>query len=89
MHIFNLQNDLEWHGNELRMVKDKAVIMTIVPDPDWPKMWRVRKSDGTLTDMVNRTRAKDAAGFMALRELNADRRASGASPMRFPSGPVS
>ena len=33
----------------------------IVPDPDWPGMYRVQRPDGSLTDMVNLTRAKDAA----------------------------
>ena len=32
----------------------------IVPDPQWPGMYRVRRPDGSLTDMVNLTRAKDA-----------------------------
>jgi hypothetical protein len=35
----------------LRVVRDKA----------YPAMWRVELPDGTLTDMVNLTRAKDAA----------------------------
>jgi hypothetical protein len=41
---------------------------TIVPDAEWPEMYRVRRPDGTLTDMVNLTRAKDAAinGLSAL-----------------------
>jgi hypothetical protein len=34
---------------------------TVVPDPDWPKMYRVRRPDGSLTDLVNLTRARDAA----------------------------
>jgi hypothetical protein len=33
----------------------------VVPDGKWPTMWRVRMRDGCLTDMVNLTRAKDAA----------------------------
>jgi hypothetical protein len=33
-------------------------------------MWRARKADGTLTDMVNLTRAKDAALSIALATLN-------------------
>jgi hypothetical protein len=32
----------------------------IVPDPKWPGMYRVRRPDGSLSDMVNLTRAKDA-----------------------------
>jgi hypothetical protein len=33
----------------------------LVRDADWPNMWRVRLPNGQLTDMVNLTRAKDAA----------------------------
>jgi hypothetical protein len=39
---------------------------TVVPNRDWPKMYRVRKPDGSLTDMVNLTRARDAARTLAL-----------------------
>jgi hypothetical protein len=38
---------------------------TVVPDPDWPAMYRVRSPDGSLTDMVNLTRARDAARCFA------------------------
>jgi hypothetical protein len=32
----------------------------IVPDAKWPGMYRIRKPDGTLTDMANLTRIRDA-----------------------------
>jgi hypothetical protein len=32
----------------------------IVADPKWPGMYRVRRPDGSLCDMVNLMRAKDA-----------------------------
>jgi hypothetical protein len=32
----------------------------IVPDDRWPGMYRVRRPDGSLTDMLNFTRARDA-----------------------------
>jgi hypothetical protein len=32
----------------------------IVRDARWPSMYRIRLSDGSLSDMVNLTRAKDA-----------------------------
>jgi hypothetical protein len=32
----------------------------IVPDQKWPGMYRIRRRDGTLSDMVNLTRAKEA-----------------------------
>jgi len=37
----------------------------VVPDPEWPGMYRVRLPDGRLTDMVNLTRARDAAQVLA------------------------
>jgi hypothetical protein len=46
---------------------------TIEEDANWPGMWRVRFG-GKLSDMVNLSRAKDAAVSMVLRELNADYR---------------
>ncbi len=35
--------------------------LEIVPDAAWPALWRVKLPNGQLTDMVNLTRAKDAA----------------------------
>lgn len=32
----------------------------IVPDPKWPDMYRIKRRDGSLTDMVTLARAKDA-----------------------------
>jgi hypothetical protein len=40
--------------------------LPIEPDADWPGMWRVRLPDGRCTDMVNLTRANDAAAALAL-----------------------
>jgi len=37
----------------------------VVPESDWAKMYRVRRPDGSLTDMVNLTRARDAARTLA------------------------
>jgi hypothetical protein len=36
-------------------------VMRIERDSVYPQMWRVRRPDGSLSDMVNLTRAKDAA----------------------------
>ena len=33
----------------------------ILPDAQYPTMWRVVRSDGSLTDMVNQARARDMA----------------------------
>jgi hypothetical protein len=37
---------------------------TIVPDTKWAGMYRIRRPDGSLSDMVNLTRAKDALAEM-------------------------
>ena len=37
----------------------------IVPDAQWAGMYRIRRPNGTLTDMVNLTRAKEALVEMA------------------------
>jgi hypothetical protein len=38
---------------------------TVVPDSDWPGMYRVRRPDGSLSDMATLTRARDAARYFA------------------------
>ena len=77
--------DLEWHGDVLSL--GRRGVACVVPDDQWPHMWRVRMPDGRLTDMVNRTRAKDAAIALALASLNrkpdTQETASEAPPMRL------
>jgi hypothetical protein len=60
--------ELEWKGDHLCLGRRK--MLRIVPDEEYPGMWRVEFSDGKLSDMVNRTRAKDAAISIALQLLN-------------------
>jgi hypothetical protein len=62
--------NLEWKGDGLYLNGKGKPILTIAPDGKHPTMWRVRLPDGRLTDMVNRTRAKDAAISIALGILN-------------------
>ena len=45
---------------ELRVGKRRTGF-AVVPDTKWPGMYRVRTPDGGLSDMVNLSRAKDAA----------------------------
>ena len=42
-------------------------LMTVEPDGTYPAMWRIRLLNGTLSKMVNLSRAKDAAGAIAER----------------------
>jgi len=48
----------------------RRVVATIEPDSKWPGMWRVR-CGGSISDMVNLSRAKDAAIAIARSDLNA------------------
>jgi len=41
-----------------------ASYVAIVPDERFPGMYRLKRSDGTLSDLVNLTRAKDALAAM-------------------------
>jgi hypothetical protein len=64
------QHDLRWDGHRLRLHSGR-LLATIVSDQEWVGMWRVRMPDGHVSDMVNLTRAKDAARLLALASLNA------------------
>jgi hypothetical protein len=62
---------LKWCGSRLWLLSNRGLVLaSIEPDQSWPGMWRVRLPDGYLTDMVNLSRAKDAAGSLALGVLN-------------------
>jgi hypothetical protein len=78
--------DLTWTGNELRY--GRRVVATIEPDAEWPKLYRVRLSNGHLTDLVNRTRAKDAARCLAITHLNGPRETQRSPRIRFSEGPL-
>jgi hypothetical protein len=59
----NFHRDAVWRGDRL-FVRGRLVAK-IVPDRQWPGMWRVQLPNGYLSDMVNRSRAKDAALTLA------------------------
>jgi hypothetical protein len=67
---------LQWNGDGLHLDGKGRAVVTIVRDEQYPFMWRVRYPDGRRTDMINRTRAKDAALSIALRILNSSKRAA-------------
>ena len=72
-HIYNFL-DFSWKSNRL-MCGNRFSGVQIVPDGKWRSMWRVEYPAGHLSDMVNKTRAMDAARQMALVHWNTDRRA--------------
>lgn len=47
-----------------KMTNAKA-LTRIVPDKTYPGMWRIVRPDGSLSDMLNKTRAKDVAWGLA------------------------
>jgi len=79
---------LTWKGPVLYFQRRK--MFEVVQDAKYPKMWRVRHPDGRLSDMVNLTRARDAATGLALAALNlkAEEPARRASPMRPDGNPA-
>jgi hypothetical protein len=66
-----LRVDMSWDGDRLK-IRNRLFGYSIIPDEKYPGMWRVKYPDGQLSDMVNRTRAKDAA--MVLLERQTDGR---------------
>jgi hypothetical protein len=65
------RHNLICDGRQLRLFSDSGlVVASIETDSIWPGMWRVRLPDGHLTDLVNLSRAKDAAASLALAALN-------------------
>ena len=61
---------MSWKGDKLYYL-GRRLDYSIVQNEKYPQMmWRVRRPDGSLSDMANRTRAKDAAMLMLDRDLN-------------------
>jgi hypothetical protein len=70
-HIYG-HEDIRWEGCRLRL-RSGRLLATVERDAQWPGLFRVRFPDGHVTDMVNISRAKDAALALALAGLNAAR----------------
>jgi hypothetical protein len=45
----------------LRYGHARTPLALVLPDHDWPDTWRIAWPDGRLSDLVNLSRAKDAA----------------------------
>ena len=72
------RRDTVWKGFRLFAVGIRRPIAEIIPDGIYASMWRFRLlPGGKLSDMVNLSRAKDAAVTVALAALNAPIRRSG------------
>jgi len=64
---FSADISISYNGQNPGRASPKKPVLDprIVPDSKWPGMYRVRRPDGSLSDMVNLTRAKDALGDAA------------------------
>jgi hypothetical protein len=76
-HTYSTQ-DLTWtkcqQGWALYCVGRKEPVLHVIPDEKYPGlMWRIRRLEGPLSDMVNLTRARDGAISVALGILNGRR----------------
>jgi hypothetical protein len=65
---------LSWCKDGIRLLPlhgtNKDPLAIVEPDANYPFLNRIRYPDGHLSDLVNLTRAKDAACWFALRSLN-------------------
>jgi hypothetical protein len=77
-------NKLGWEGNELFLKGFSRPLLSIVLDAKYSSMWRVRVPKGRLTDMVNRTRAKDSG--IALQLLDRSETPPVPAPIRLREG---
>jgi|SRR5271156_3786937 len=83
---------LSWRraGNVLTLHygKSRRPLAYVEPDAEWGGMFRVRSACGGITDMVNLSRAKDAAASIALVHLNLEvqETATEAPPVRRKGG---
>src|SRR5262249_43410067 len=75
------RQDIKWDGLRLRLCTGR-LLATVEDDAEWAGMYRVRLPGGYLTDMVNLTRAKDAAIGLVLAKLNSQETVAEAPPMR-------
>ncbi len=67
-----------WDGDKLMQGK-RAMPIEVLPDDQWPGLYRVHYQ-GKISDMVNLTRAKDAAVAMVAASLNASQKPRPFSP---------
>ena len=70
--------DLHWKDSRLYL-GSCATGNSITPDIKYPSMWRVRYPGGSLSDIVNLTRARDGARCLATAASGYPTKISGAS----------
>ena len=86
------RRDLTWRRERdstlvLCRAGSRAILAQIVSDRVYPSMWRVKMPSGTLSDMTNLTRAKDAAMSIALSILNREQKVQETASEAPPTAP--
>jgi hypothetical protein len=71
------KHHLAWRGDRLMVRIGGRAAPSVELVPDGCGMWRVRCADGSLTDRLNRARAREAAWTTLLAGLNAGRTPAG------------
>ncbi len=83
---------LTWRKDGVRLLlyHGSNLLASVEPGAKYPILYRIRYPDGHLSDLVNFTRAKDAACCFALRSLNSRPKAKpvGSPPAREEAGAV-
>src|SRR6266436_3705573 len=77
------RGDFTWHQDgtwALHVEGRRGGVLHVVRDETYPQMLRIRHLDGRLFDMVNLSRAKDAAISAALGILNRSRESTPVTP---------
>ena len=72
-----------WHQDgkyALHVEGRRGAVLDVVRDETHPQMWRIRCPDDRLSDIVNLSRAKDAAISVALGILNRSRESAPVTP---------
>ena len=54
-------SDFIWRGLSLHLGRNRKPTLTLVQDADYPRLYRIRYSNGWTSTPANLTRAKDAA----------------------------
>jgi hypothetical protein len=67
--------DCKQVGGDWRLFHERRLVGRVVPDTTHPGVWRV-KLPGGVSDMVNFSRAKDAARLLAIRQMERNRNAA-------------
>jgi hypothetical protein len=67
--------EFTWKGDKLTHLNSTRPAAELIRDTTYPTMWQFRLADGTLSDLFNRTRAKNNAIVASLSDWNAVQRA--------------